>query len=269
MELFVIIVGMSIIIFLILYSTFIITFNLNSRKSPKEKEVVAVWARNWKKHKNTTDFLRYRIQRFGHSYSLYEVKKKFKNDMTLWRSYSRYLKETRESSDEKRERIEHNLNAIKQDLRSDFHRNPHGSKITTTRGVNGKNTVNYTFDNGNFLSMENGELTITTRTQKITYTLGLYMRRGFIDIFNRMISKLNSNDYNRDEDEYGYSTPPPPKKEHDHPKRGLYNTIKDTVERREQQLNKSDYSKGERESLMNDLENSKRKLKDIKDKYNF
>ena len=239
--------------------------NYKKRSSPEykqNKENSKLWDRMWNDHSTKSSFFNFRMERFGHGSYLSDIKKKYQNDMSLWTDYNKFLKESHKKEHNKN-KVNSDLSVLKQRIVHDFNSNSYSDKISTTTGYYEEVKVTYVFENGDTVSLCGKELIYTTKSNAVTYTLGLFTRNEYVNLFNSIIAELNKYS-NRN-----LIKRPTNKPSIDHPKRKLYNTIQDTIRRREDQLRKGDYEEGDKLALENDLNNSRRKLKKIKDKYNF
>lgn len=273
----------------IIYTSVIVLFLLyfgyikrkNSPKYKRNKKISKAWEENWNNFSKKDIFNEFRIYRFGYGSSLSDIKRRYKNNMDFWVQYNIYVQKQKNIKEEevKVKKITQELNDMLSNISKDFnnsHRN--GNKVSTRReGYDSHIEVTYRFDNGDIVVMEGRTLVYTNYTHKIKYTLGHHMRSTFVDLFNSIILKINDDSkYNRNGNNYNYDYYGDmdtkfnnPVSKDDHPKRSLYNTLKNTVDQRERQLKDGKYNMENKESLVNELDNAKRKLKDIKDKYNF
>ena len=201
----------------------------------------------------------------------------------------------RKQADEKetQDRIERELNTLYRSIISDFTSARYSDKISTPQR-NGKTAFYYTFENGKVIRMYKSASDNRYQLESEThiYTLGSIWSGKFIDLANEMIKKGGSrptsgrSGYDR-YDSYGKgsssgssgyrqssgsssgqrkadNTPP---KWRDHPKGGMYQTLKDTVKLREEQLKKATGT--DKEALQNELNAAKRMLDNLNKKYNF
>jgi hypothetical protein len=147
---------------------------------------------------------------------------------------------------------------------SDFSNNRYSDKITTPQR-NGSTAFYYTFENGKVLKIYKkttrnplDDNTYCLEWENFVYSLGSIWRSKFISLCNEMVSKSGPRPQRTD------NTPP---KWQNHPKGGMYQTLKDTVKLREEQLRKATGS--DKEALKNELEAAKRMLDNLNKKYNF
>jgi hypothetical protein len=179
-------------------------------------------------------------------------------------------KENQESQRQKD--LEKQLDNLYKLLISDFSANRYDDKISTPV-INGEVTFHYTFENGEKFRMEGNKI----YWRSSIYTVGLLIKAKFIKLINEIISKAqprpggqkshsSSSGYSSGE----YSHRAQQRKSHTgHPKEPLYNTLKATVKQREAQLAKMSKTDPDRVSLENELNSAKKKVKEMKDKYQF
>tara|TARA_R110000772_G_scaffold43995_1_gene101210 strand:+ start:27046 stop:27831 length:786 start_codon:yes stop_codon:yes gene_type:complete len=233
------------------------------REEKKRKRVVTkTWNRMWDKYSTRNSFFKFRMDRFGYGSYLSDIKKKYQDDVSLWEDYDKFLEETKRRESNKN-KVNSDLNVLKQRITYDFNSNSYNDKISTTTDYYGEVKITYVFENGDTVSLCDKTLIYTTKSNVGTYTLGLFTRNEYVNLFNSITAELNK---------FSNRTSvkrPNNKPSHDHPKRSLYNTLRDTVTQREDQLRSGKYKSDNKTSLENELDNAKRKLKKIKDKYNF
>ena len=189
---------------------------------------------------------------------------------------------------EQQANIEKELNKLYYSIISDFSSARYLDKIITPQ-INGKNAFHYIFEDGRYMKMYSGKKSaiihgVTYNKYELEwenslYTLGLNWSGKFIDLANEMIKKAGTRprSSSRQQQQQSYSgsqqqqqqrkannTPP---KWRDHPKGGMYQTLKDTVKLREDQLKKATGS--DKEALQNELNAAKRMLDNLNKKYNF
>jgi hypothetical protein len=201
--------------------------------------------------------------------------------------YDEWKKQAKRQNEQ--QQIERELNTLYKSMISDFSANPYSDKINTPQR-NGKTACYYTFENGKTIRMYKNatDNRYCLEWESTIYTLGTVWSGKFIDLFNEMIKKggprPKRSGYDR-YDSYGKSsssgsgykqqssssgqrkTDNTPPKWKDHPKGGMYQTLKDTVKLREEQLKKATGS--DKEALKNELEAAKRMLDNLNKKYNF
>jgi hypothetical protein len=203
--------------------------------------------------------------------------------------YDEWKKEAKKKSEQ--DQIERELNTLYQSMISDFSANRYSDKISTPQR-NGKTACYYTFENGKVLKIYKNttDARFCVEWESTIYTIGLEWTNKFIGLCNEMIKKGGPRPKRSGYDRYdsygkgssqssgssGYkqssssgqrkadNTPP---KWRDHPKGGMYQTLKDTVKLREEQLKKATGS--DKEALQNELTAAKRMLDNLNKKYNF
>ena len=201
--------------------------------------------------------------------------------------YDEWKKQAKKQNEQ--QQIEREINTLYQSIISDFSSNRYLDKIETPQR-NGKTACYYTFENRKVIRMYKNatDNRFCLEWESTIYTLGTVWTGKFIDLFNEMIKKGGSRPKKSGYDRYdsygkgsssgssGYkqssssgqrkadNTPP---KWRDHPKGGMYQTLKDTVKLREEQLKKATGS--DKEALQNELTAAKRMLDNLNKKYNF
>lgn len=181
---------------------------------------------------------------------------------------------------ERQEQIERELDTIYNSLISDFQSAPYSDKIKTPT-VNGQNAFHYTFENGKIIKVEDNKI----YWDSSVYTIGSNNRRRFILLANEMIKKgrvrptKSSSGYDRynsyskssssgkSSSSSSSSQGSNSSKWKDHPKGAMYQSLKDTVKLREEQLKKATGS--DREALQNELNAAKKMLNNLRVKYQF
>lgn len=191
---------------------------------------------------------------------------------------------------QQQDQIERELNTLYRSMITDFSAARYSDKITTPQR-NGKTALYYTFENGKIMRMYKNvnDNRYCLEWEGHIYTLGLVWTGKFIDLANEMIGKGGArprrSGYDR-YDSYGSKsssgssgsssgrssgssqrasgTPP---KWANHPKGTMYQTLKDTVKLREEQLRKATGS--DKEALQNELNAAKRMLDNLNKKYSF
>jgi hypothetical protein len=156
-------------------------------------------------------------------------------------------------------------------LISDFQSAPYSDKIKTPT-VNGQNAFHYTFENSKIIKIEDNKI----YWDGSIYTIGLNNRRRFILLANEMIKKgrvrptRSSSGYDRynsyskssssgkSSSSSSSSQGSNSSKWKDHPKGAMYQSLKDTVKLREEQLKKATGS--DKEALQNELNAAKKML---------
>ena len=203
--------------------------------------------------------------------------------------YDEWKKEAKKKAEQ--DQIERELNSLYRSIITDFSANRYSDKIETPQR-NGKTACYYTFENGKVIKVYKSPTDdrFCLEWESTIYTLGTVWSGKFISLFNEMINKGGPRPKRSGYDRYdsygkgsssgssGYkqssgsssgqrkadNTPP---KWRDHPKGGMYQTLKDTVKLREEQLKKATGS--DKEALQNELTAAKRMLDNLNKKYNF
>ena len=189
---------------------------------------------------------------------------------------------------EEQDQIERELNTLYRSMISDFSANPYSDKIVTPK-INGELACYYTFENGKVIKFykKANDSRWCLEWGDTTYTLGSVWKSKFISLFNEIIDKRRTrpqksgydryNSYGGSSSSSGYKsggstgTGSGPKKDNTagHPKGNLYNTLKQTIKQREDQLSKMSKQDPSRAALENELATAKRKVAEMKTKYKF
>lgn len=188
---------------------------------------------------------------------------------------------------EQQDQIERELNTLYRSIISDFSANPYEDKIVTPK-VNGTTACNYTFENGKIIKLYKNtyDNRYCLEWGDSTYTLGSVWTSKFISLMNEIVEKGRTRPKKSGYDRYdsygkssgsssGYSsggnTSSGPKRDNTagHPKGNLYNTLKQTIKQREEQLSKMSKQDPSRTALENELATAKRKVAEMKTKYKF
>ena len=203
--------------------------------------------------------------------------------------YDEWKREAKKKGEQ--DQIERELNTLYQSMISDFSANRYSDKISTPQR-NGKTACYYTFENGKVLKIYKNttDARFCVEWETTIYTIGLEWTNKFIGLCNEMIKKGGPRPKRSGYDRYdsygkgssqssgssGYKqssssgqrkTDNTPPKWRDHPKGGMYQTLKDTVKLREEQLKKATGT--DKEALQNELNAAKRMLDNLNKKYNF
>ncbi len=186
---------------------------------------------------------------------------------------------------EQQDQIERELNTLYRSMISDFSANPYSDKIVTPK-INGELACYYTFENGKIIKFykKANDSRWCLEWGDTTYTLGSVWKSKFISLFNEIIDKRRTrpqksgydryNSYGGSSSSSGYkssgaSSGPKTDNTAGHPKGNLYNTLKQTIKQREDQLSKMSKQDPSRAALENELANAKSKVADMKSKYKF
>lgn len=274
---------------------------------PSKKSIQKEWDKRWQEtdidifrkfYSEVIDSNKWRLY-YG-SDELEDIRKKYRGDMSLWDKFDKWLpehkkreaeyqkkrreRERAEEQEREKERqrqreeqrrkeqrqkdIERELDDLFNLMVSDFSKNPYSDKISTPT-VNGKTAFHYTFEDGNKVRIEDNKI----YWNSAIYTVGPITKIKFVNLANEMTQKSRARSGGRSygsSQSSGSSQRAQQRKSHTgHPKEPLYNTLKATVKQREDQLRKMSKTDPDRISLENELNTAKRKLQDMKDKYQF
>lgn len=144
----------------------------------------------------------------------------------------------------------------------------------------------FTFENNDVIKLYiyNGEKTLvfTDNLHNSTYKIPTYLWNKFVETANEGIRKSrtrpsgyggsgssSSNSGGSSSSSSSSTSSSSTKKNADHPKRGMYDTLKRTVKLREDQLSKMKTTDPEYTSLKNELETARTAMNNLKSKYQF
>ena len=193
-----------------------------------------------------------------------EIKAKFLGDFEFLDGFEKWINsyiERKKAEDAEQAKIKAELDHLYYILVSDWTQNKYVDKYEASPDrITGKVRFKYTFENNDTFEMCDNEI----KVKGTTYTVGLIIRHKFISMINELIINKGGN---RPSGKAGPSSKKVPS--YGHPKSNLYNTLKDTVKQREAQLSKMPKNHPDRVALQNELENAKRKVAEMKKKYQF
>lgn len=207
----------------------------------------------------------------------FEIFKKFdlwlveksKREQEQWRRYrenkEREAAERRKEEEEKN-RISKDLDDLYDRVTSDFKSAPYQDKASTPI-EDGEVCFRYTFEDGSFLFLKDKNLTYGN----LTYVLGYFHRKKFVNLANYLFEstlwreKHQRPSGQRKRTQQTESNDP----KSNHPKWSLYQNLKQTVIRREEQLKKMSKNDTERSALENEYKIAKATLDKLKNQYQF
>lgn len=193
-----------------------------------------------------------------------DILKKWKYDWTLWNEFDKYI--TRKKEREiNRENQERKINKILSDISYDWYKNNDEGKVKTI----GYTTITfkYTMDDGTKYTFRNNILIVETYESKVTWTLGLLYKSNFIKLFNRIVDDINKGRSKSKRSSSSSYKNTGSSKSSNHPKKGLYDSLMNTILQREQQLKNMKKNDPNRISMENELKVAKNKAENIKTKY--
>jgi hypothetical protein len=239
-----------------------------AEKKEAEKKRLAAWDKVWREtdedefkeffNEKYKDYVRMELNGWILSSDLSKIKNSFRGDMSLWTEFDNWKRE-KENKKREQKRIKEELDELYIRLISDFSNNPYNDKINTPT-ENGVICFDYTFENGDKFKICNN----TIEYKNYTFTVGVIYRNKFISLCNEMTSKARTRPGGRK-----YQDSQKSKRTYDDPNRDRYEKLKDNIKLREEQLKKMSKYDPERPALENELDNYRRALKRIKDKYQF
>lgn len=233
-----------------------------------EREVRKKWEKRWREI-DEDEFKEFYQEVFGkrvYRSDLSGIKEDWIGNFDLWTKYDIWLK-AKKDKENKQAEIKRELDSLFQRLVDDFSNNPWEDKYRATSN-GGEVTFYYTFESGDKFEMTDNRISYGNHT----YTVGLIYRNKFVSLANEMISKgmkrpSGRRSYNSSNS--SGSRKSTKSKYSDHPKGNLYQTLKDTVAQRKEQLSKMSKNDENRAHMENELKAAEKKLKEMKDKYQF
>lgn len=206
-----------------------------------------------------------------------EIHDELFGNFDIWVKYDAWLKDKKDKEN-KQEEIKNELESLFKRIVDDFTNNPWDDKYRVTSNGNDV-TFYYTFENGDKFEITDNRITYSG----VVYTVGLLFRNKFISLANEITSKGSRRPGKRSNSWSGSSSgsrsgsssnssgsrKSTKSKYSDHPKGNLYQTLKDTVAQRKEQLSKMSKNDENRTHLENELKAAEKKLKEMKDKYQF
>jgi hypothetical protein len=267
---------------------------------PSKKDILKAWDQRWREKDDIifNYFCAEVIEGKGNVEStwyspskLEKIREKYRGDMDFWDIFDNWLPGYKQRVKEREEKIrkekerqrqrtreekirkeqrqrkrEEELDDLFNLMLSDFRKYPYRDKFSTPR-INGNIAFHYTFENGKVVKIEGNKIYWNS---VIPYTVGTIILNRFVTLANEMIQKSKNRPNGYKQSNSGQSQRAQQRKSHTgHPKEPLYNTLKQTIKQREEQLGKMSKTHPDRTPLENELENAKRKLQDMKDKYQF
>lgn len=219
------------------------------------------------------------------SSDLEDIRKRYRGDFEIWTKFDIWLKQKRVRDREKadreeaerrekirkeqeQERIKKSLDDLHDRVISDFRSAPYQDKAFTPT-IDGQTCFKYIFEDGTELLLKGSELIYGNTT----YTLGLIYRNKFVNLANQLFKskpwtenrQRPGGQRRRTQNTYSNSNNP----KSNHPKWGLYQNLKQTVIRREEQLKKMSKDDPERQALENEYRVAKATLDKLKNQYQF
>lgn len=247
---------------------------LRDKAKAEEDRINKEWMKRWRQI-DEDEFKEFYSEVFGKSIyrsDLPDIKNDWVGNFDLWKKYDAWLKDKKDK-EAKQEEIKRDLENLFKRIVEDFSNNPWDDKYRVTS--NGSDvTFYYTFENGDKLEITDNRITYSG----VIYTVGLLFRNKFISLANEISSKgsrrpggkrtYNSSSSNSSSNSSG-SRKSTKSKYSDHPKGNLYQTLKDTVAQRKEQLSKMSKNDENRTHMENELKAAEKKLKEMRDKYQF
>lgn len=170
----------------------------------------------------------------------------------------------------KQKQIDREVEDIYLKLQKDSRSYPYLDKVESQNRV-----FTYKFEDGESLVLDdrgdNISLIYTNKIHSITYSLGNLDRRRFIDLCNNIInnSRMRPGGPKDTGASNGYKQQSKAKTTADDPKRDRYESLKNTVNLRREQLSKMKKTDPEYNVLKNELEAAENALNSLKSKYKY
>ena len=240
---------------------------------PSKKAILKAWDQRWEDVDRATFNYFYKENYDRNAYyltstELEKIRKSLRGDMSVWDKFDKWLpghkqrekereararqweREEREKREKERQRqreeqrrkeqkqkeIENELDDLFNLMISDFRKYPYNDKFSTPT-VNGETAFYYTFEGGRMVKIEGNKI----HWNSSVYTVGNLTRVRFIKLANEMIRSARTRTSSGGQRNYssGESQRSKQRKSHTgHPKEPLYNTLKQTIKQREEQLSK-------------------------------
>lgn len=255
-------------------------------ESQKRKNILKEWDARWKETPISqfkdffSDIYQVVVKNDYNGYLLSsdveEIRKRYQGDMSIWEKYDKWIEDRKRKEREKeRERIEQDrLRKIIDDLYNalfdDFKKSPYSDKIKWVT-IKATIRITYRFENNKVFQMQDEWIDYDGDS----YNLGIVSRNKFTRLMNDMIKfsrkrpteqSSNNNNNNNNRTNYKSKSSNPYA---DHPKGGIYQTLKDTIKLRKEQLSKLSKDDPERRVLENELSAAERAFNNLKKKYQF
>ena len=258
-------------------------------KKRKRKEDIERWDDRWDeidedkfkeffRKEYTTEFIK-KYNAYITDSDMDKIYISYRGDFTILDKYDLFIKKE-EDERKRQDAINKEINDIIDNMIRDHSRNPWTDKFKfSTNSYSGKTIVEYEFENGEKFKLDDDKLNYG----RFTYTLSTAVKIRFVSTVNILIGKSkrrpgkswdstsgSQSGYERKSqgDQKARSTSGP-KRSTGHPKEALYNTLKETIKQRQDQLKKLSANDPNRKALENELFAAESRLKEMKSKYQF
>ncbi len=259
--------------------------DIDKSKEPTKKRL-SDWDKRWKQadeflfKKFFAEVYSTEFKKIYHSYildrDLQDIRKKYRGDFEIWDKFDAWLvnqkkreedeRQKKEAERQEQKRLKKELDELIYNLISDFKKAPYQDKASTPT-IDGEICFKYIFEDNSELLLKENKLIY----KNTTYTLGLIYRNKFVELANNLFnSQLWKSRHQRpggQKKKTQSSSSNNPKS--NHPKWELYQNLKQTVLRREDQLKKMSKNDPDRASLENEYKVAKAKLDKMKNQYQF
>lgn len=243
-----------------------------AEKKEAEKKRLAAWDKAWREadedefkeffNEKYKDYVRVKLNGYILNSDLSKIKNSFRGNMSIWTEFENWKKE-KENKKKEQGKIKSELDKLFNDLVSDFSNNPYTDKYSTPKKF-GRVCFHYKFENGDTFEMDENEI----KYKNSIYTVGIFYRNKFVSLCNEIVSKGRTRPGGSKYWSGGSSSSGSKQKSND-PNRDRFDKVKDNIKLREEQLRKMSKTDPQREALENELDNLKRALKRMKDRYQF
>ena len=254
---------------------------------PSKKAILKAWDQRWDEVDISTFNYFYKENYDRNAYyltstELEKIRKSLRGDMSVWDKFDKWLpghkqrekerearsrqwermerekreKERQRQEEEERRKkqkqkeIEKELDDLFNLMLSDFRKYPYNDKLSTPT-VNGETAFHYTFEDARMVKIEGNKI----YWNSAVYNVGNLNRIKFVKLANEMIKNARTRTSSGGQRNYssGESQRAKQRKSHTgHPKEPLYNTLKQTIKQREEQLSKMSKSDPDRVFLENE-----------------
>lgn len=236
----------------------------------EKKRLLKLWEERWENMRSDTNqrlkFYEFCKSEFsidvGYS-DIDRIKKQWQGNFELWTRYDAWILKEKERKEES-DRISKELDDLWDRILEDFRKYPYSDKYSTPT-INGEVVSTYRFENGDIFKLFGNKISYGG----YTYTISTQKRIKFVQLVNHINSSGRNRPGQNNGRKYTKTNWSSDSKYSSHPKWNVYKSIKDTITQREAQLAKMSKNDPERKALENELEAAKRRVSEMKSKYQF